>query len=74
MYNQHTCLNCNKPITYRFAICSECEKEFGNKATEWPPWLRFMWNDIQRERRRNKKVRSREISMVDIDKDEEYDN
>lgn len=73
MYEQHKCLNCQKPITWRFAICTDCEQEFGSKATEWPDWLRELWNDIQRERRRNKKVRQHEISMVDIEVDE-YDN
>lgn len=73
MYSQHKCLNCGKPITYRFAICSDCEKIFGNRAVDWPDWLRFMWNDIQRERRRNKKVRNYEISMADIERDEEND-
>lgn len=60
----HKCLgeSCNKAITWRFAICNSCEETYGNSAKIWPAWLRFLWNDIQRERRRNKVIRQKEIS------------
>lgn len=66
---RHTCLNCGKVITWQFAICSDCEKEFGNKATEWPEWLRYLWNKTQRERRREKRISDNEISFTDIPPD-----
>lgn len=47
----HECVVCHTPITYTFALCVKCEGTYGNKATEWPNWLRFLWSDIQRERR-----------------------
>lgn len=51
--NQHRCLaGCGRPITWRFAICSDCEKIYGNRSKEWPEWLRFLWKDILVERRR----------------------
>jgi hypothetical protein len=52
---KHTCLNCHKAITWRFAICTDCEAIYGNKATDWPDWLRFLWADTQRERRSAKR-------------------
>jgi hypothetical protein len=52
----HRCINCSAPITWRFALCASCEKQFGSKPLAWPAWLRFMWNDVQRERRRNRKA------------------
>ena len=45
---------CKKYITYRFAICSDCEKIYGSIARNWPAWLRYLWNDIQRERRKDR--------------------
>ena len=48
----HTCLaGCGKRITWRFAICAECEKTYGRSPTEWPQWLAFLWRDEQRIRR-----------------------
>lgn len=65
----HKCLaGCGKSITWRFAICSECEQEYGSKPEEWPEWLRFLWNDIQRERRQ-------ERAQIRFEADlEEYEN
>lgn len=60
----HYCLYCNKKrITYRFAICADCEKIVGNKATNWPEWLRFLWNDVQRQRRQDIKIAAREVPL-----------
>jgi hypothetical protein len=69
----HQCLgeNCSNWITYRFAICADCEKRYGNSARNWPDWLRFTWNDIQRERRRNKKVRQNEISFIEFEDEDD---
>jgi hypothetical protein len=48
----HVCLaGCGKAITWRFAICRECEKKYGSKPSQWPDWLQYLWTDTQRERR-----------------------
>ena len=68
----HKCVACDKTlITWRFAICRDCEKVYGNKATEWPEWLRFRWNDIQRQRRRERRILQHEISFSELEKEEE---
>lgn len=73
MSGYHKCLgeNCGKWITYRFAICVDCEQTYGNKATGWPDWLRFLWNDIQRDRRRNKRIMKHEVTFVDLEEEED---
>lgn len=64
----HLCLGClEKPITWQFAICSSCESIYGNRATEWPVWLRESWNMEQRERRREKKARHYETHFTDLE-------
>jgi len=63
----HRCLVCGRPITWRFAICTECEKEFGRSAYQWPLWLRFLWADTQRIRRQNTQYLKREIALNDSD-------
>jgi hypothetical protein len=58
----HKCTaGCGKVITWRFAICSDCEEKYGKSARNWPDWLRTRWNMIQRERRQDKRVISHEI-------------
>jgi len=59
----HKCLNCGKPITWTFAICSNCEKKFGNSSKEWPDWLRFLWAQTQRERRQDKNIITNELDL-----------
>lgn len=71
----HKCIACNKKrITYRFAICTECEKIYGNRARDWPDWLRFLWNDIQRQRRRERNEDTHEIPLTSIESEESYVN
>ena len=67
----HQCLgeDCTKWITYRFAICAKCEERYGKSARKWPKWLRFLWNDIQRNRRRNKRISMNEITFADLEDD-----
>jgi len=69
MAGYHQCLgeSCNKWITYRFAICADCEERYGRSAREWPDWLRFLWNDIQKDRRRNRRIRTHELPFTDIE-------
>lgn len=61
----HRCLVCGKTITWRFAICTDCEQIYGSKATGWPEWLRFMWADEQRERRRARQSQVFEVPLDD---------
>lgn len=67
MSGHHKCLTCSRWITYRFAICSTCEEKYGKSAKDWPEWLRFLWNDTQRERRRSRKVRQNEITFSELE-------
>ena len=62
----HRCLVCEKSITYRFAICTNCEDKYGRSPLGWPEWLRFLWNDTQRERRMHRRIRRHEISFIDL--------
>lgn len=63
----HKCLgeSCEQWITYRFALCRKCEDRYGKRTKEWPPWLRFLWNDTQRQRRKNRLIRQREVRFPD---------
>ena len=64
----HTCLSgCGKRITWRFAICAECEKTYGRSPTEWPQWLAFLWRDEQRIRRQHRRIVAHEINLSEID-------
>ncbi|HEC64225.1 MAG TPA: hypothetical protein ENI23_02920 [bacterium] len=67
MSGYHKCIACPTWITYRFAICAKCEQEYGRSAREWPKWLRFLWNDIQKERRRTKRIREHEITFSELE-------
>lgn len=72
MAPHHKCIACRKTwITYRFAICTKCEEIYGNRALGWPEWLRFSWNDIQRERRRERRQRQFEVPLSVIDPEDE---
>lgn len=63
----HKCLaGCGKTITWQFAICSECEKIYGKSMFEWEPWLRYLWQDTLKERRREIQISKNEVH-VDID-------
>lgn len=62
----HCCLNCGKPITWQFAICSECEKTLGHGPKEWPSWLTFMWRDEMRLRRQDKRIAKYETTFIDL--------
>jgi hypothetical protein len=67
----HKCLaGCGTTITNKFAICIQCEQSYGSRPADWPEWLRFLWNDIQRERRRNKRHAANEIEFDFIQYDE----
>ncbi len=61
----HQCLGegCTRSITDRFALCNQCEEKYGRSSLGWPGWLRFLWNDMQREQRRNRLIHRKEISI-----------
>ncbi len=64
----HVCLaGCGKRITWRFAICADCEKTYGRSPTEWPGWLAFLWRDEQRIRRQHRRIVAHEINLSEID-------
>ncbi len=66
----HTCLaGCGKRITWRFAICAECEKIYGHGPHEWDPWLAFLWRDEQRIRRQHRRIMAHEVLFSDLDED-----
>ena len=63
----HLCLaGCGRAITWRFAICAGCEKEYGRSPNDWPEWLAFLWRDEQRQRRQNKRIGDHEVSFTDL--------
>ena len=69
----HTCMaGCGKRITWRFAICAKCEDVYGRSARQWPEWLRFLWQDEQRQRRKNKKFMDNEVCETDLGKEEAF--
>lgn len=69
----HKCTaGCGKYITWNFAICSDCERIYGNKAKDWPEWLSDRWNAKQRERRRDAKIKKYEICITDLEESLEY--
>jgi len=55
--------NCHNYVTNRFALCRECEEIYGKSPRTWPEWLRFLWNDMQREQRRERMIRRKEIPI-----------
>jgi hypothetical protein len=67
----HKCLaGCGHWITNRFAICSECEKTYGNSPKDWPEWLKFLWNDEQRLRAQDRRIHKFEVTEADLEDDE----
>jgi hypothetical protein len=62
----HGCLVCGRPITYQFAICSECEGVHGRTSSEWPRWLAFLWSETVKERRRYNTILKREVTSADL--------
>jgi hypothetical protein len=64
----HSCLaGCGKIITWRFAICAECEKIYGSSPYDWPEWLRYLWRSTQKERRQIRKQNAFEVNIDDED-------
>ncbi len=58
------CVVCGKRITWRFWICEEHRKEYGNNMRDWPEWLRFLVKDIAKERYSDER-QQRLLDMLD---------
>lgn len=64
--------DCGKNITYSFPLCREHFEEYGDKPEEWEPWMRFMWNEIQRRRRDTIKSQRHEVSLEYLEEEFPY--
>lgn len=40
---------CGKPISMKRQLCADCLEIYGDEPEEWPEWLRWQVNDIQRD-------------------------
>lgn len=67
--NNPTCVVCGRQITWRFSLCGACENRYGNRAGDWPEWLRYLVNQSRRERRANERINKYEVSMSDLEED-----
>jgi len=45
---QKACV-CGVAIPASWSLCPECLQRYGADRERWPPWLRFMVADIERE-------------------------
>ena len=61
----HNCLNCNKPITWTFGICSDCKEIYGSH-TKWPEWFKYLWTDTKGRKRKDKKINDYEIYEFEL--------
>ena len=66
---KNRCVVCHKKITYRFSLCAACEAEYGNRAGDWPPWVRYLVNQSRRERRANARYDRHEVSSKEAPDD-----
>lgn len=72
------CVICQKPITPRFWICRDCEKNYDllseagklKKPLDWPNWIREIYNHAQRQYYQWRT--SKEITFVSFDDFEEF--
>ena len=60
---------CGKPIKSKYSLCPACVNIYGNDRKEWPEWLLFLVNDIQRELKQENDLYDREIVFSDMDPD-----
>lgn len=58
------CVVCQKRIAWRFWVCREHRKEYGDNMRDWPPWLQFLVKDIARERYSDER-QQRLLDMID---------
>src|SRR3990172_3937017 len=72
MANQREC-PCGRLITGKRELCRECVDVYGDERDEWPEWLRFLVNDLQRELK--SELRGYMVDhppYFDIDEEEDY--
>jgi len=69
----HCCLVCRKRISWQFAICNKCEEEYGHSSKEWPAWLRFLWADTLKTRRRDQNIKKYEVTESDLEDPDDPD-
>ena len=63
------CVVCHTNITYQFSLCAACEAEYGRRAGNWPPWVRYLVNQSRRERRAEAKYARHEVSSQEAPDD-----
>jgi hypothetical protein len=63
---QRYCI-CGKPISNNRRLCKECGDNYGYNPDNWPEWLRWLVNDMQRsiDQERN----HTELSLDEIESD-----
>ena len=57
---------CGQRITGRNHLCKECLVIYGTNRAEWPEWLKFLVNDIDREQKQDKCIDCHEITFTDL--------
>lgn len=62
----HHCIVCGKSITWQFAICTACEVIYGRTSRVWPKWLAYLWSDQVRQRRQERTIKKREVTVSDL--------
>jgi len=69
MMSQSKCVVCGRKITYRFTLCRICEKEYGKRKADWPPWLVYLAQEQWKTRKRQQRNPDRELPFSDFSSD-----
>lgn len=59
------CCPCGHPIRGKAHLCQTCHEIYGEIRAEWPEWLKFMVNDIEREYSYECRVERREDQLCE---------
>jgi len=62
---QRRCV-CGKPIKGKTHLCADCLEIYGTDRTDWPEWLKFLVNDLDREYAAEKRFDQHEINFTDL--------
>ncbi len=57
---------CGKPIKGKVHLCVACLEIYGSDRAEWPEWLKFMVNDLEREYASDRRADNFEITFTDL--------
>ena len=57
---------CGKPIRGKAHLCAACLSIYGSDRAEWPEWLKFMVNDLEREYAGDRRADKFEITFTDL--------